>query len=57
LLQLRGLWQEAYAVTVSGGTWTARRRDDPGRVLTADTAARLRWQIRTDYGEWPRTRF
>jgi hypothetical protein len=56
LLHLRGLWQQAYAITVSGGTWTARRLGDPGRVLTADTAAGLRWQIRTDYSEWLRTR-
>jgi len=56
LLHLRGLWQQAYAITVTGSTWTARRHDDPARVLTADTAAGLRWQIRTDYGEWLRAR-
>lgn len=56
LLHLRSLWQEAYAITLSQGRWTARRHDNPGRVLTADTAPGLRWQIRTDYGEWLRTR-
>jgi hypothetical protein len=36
--------------------WTARRHDDPDRVLTVATALDLRWQIRTDYGDWLRTR-
>jgi hypothetical protein len=56
LLHLRGLWQPAYTITVSEGVWTARRHDNPARALTADTAPDLRWQIRTDYGEWLRTR-
>jgi hypothetical protein len=56
LLHLRGLWQRAYAVTLSDGVWTARRHDNPARVLTADTAPGLRWQIRSDYREWLRTR-
>jgi hypothetical protein len=56
LLHLRGLWQQTYAITVTGGTWTARRRDNPARVLTADNADDLRWQIRTDYGDRLRTR-
>jgi len=56
LLHLRGLWQEAYAITFCGGVWIARRHDNADRVITADTASGLRWQIRTDYGEWLRTR-
>jgi hypothetical protein len=56
LLHLRSLWQDAYAITLSKGVWTARRHDNADRVLTADTAPDLRWQIRTDYGEWLRTR-
>jgi hypothetical protein len=56
LLHLRCLWQEAYAITVTGGVWAARRHDNPAKILTAETAPGLRWQIRTDYGEWLRTR-
>jgi hypothetical protein len=56
LLYLRSLWQEAYAITVSEGVWTARRHDNTDRVLSADTSLDLRWQIRTDYGEWLCTR-
>jgi hypothetical protein len=56
LLHLRCLWQEAYAITLTGGVWTARRHDSPDRALTSDTAPGLRWQIRTDYGGWLRTR-
>jgi hypothetical protein len=54
-LHLRGLWQPTYAIALAGGTWTARRRDNPARVLTAATADDLRWQIRTDYSDWLRT--
>ena len=56
LLHLRGLWQQAYAITLTNGVWTATAHHSPGRVLTAGTATDLRWQIRTDYGEWLRTR-
>ena len=56
LLNMRCLWQEAYAITLADGVWTARRHDHPAQVLTADTASGLRWQIRSDYGEWLRTR-
>jgi hypothetical protein len=55
LLHLRSLWQQAYTITMSDGTWTARRHDNPARILTAPTAADLRWQLRNDYGEWLRT--
>jgi hypothetical protein len=56
LLHLRSLWQEAYAITLSEGIWTARSRYDPAHSLTASTASDLRWQIRNDYGEWLRTK-
>jgi hypothetical protein len=56
LLHLRGLWQQAYEITVSAGVWTARRHDNPRQFLTADTGPDLRWKIRNDYGEWLRTR-
>lgn len=46
----------AYKITLSGGVWTARRHDNPGQLLTADTAPDLRWKIRNDYGEWLRAR-
>jgi len=49
-------WPETYAITLSDAVWTARRRDNPDRVLTAGTAPGLRWQIRNDYCEWLRTR-
>jgi hypothetical protein len=55
LLHLRCMWQQAYAISLSDGIWTAQRHDDPTCVLTADTAPDLRWQIRTDYGAWLRT--
>jgi hypothetical protein len=30
LLNLRCLWQEAYAITLSDGVWSARRHDTAG---------------------------
>ena len=48
LFHLRCLWQGAYVITLVNGVWTAHRHDNPARILTADTAAGLRWQIRTD---------
>jgi hypothetical protein len=56
LFELRCLWQQAYAITLSEGVWTARRQDNPAQVLTASTATELRWQIRNDYGAWLRAR-
>jgi len=55
LLQLRGLWPEARAITLADGVWTACRHDNPARVLTSGTAPGLRWQIRNDDSEWLRT--
>jgi hypothetical protein len=54
LFHLRCLWQGAYAISLTDGIWLARRRDNPARILTADTAE-LRWLLRTDYGLWLRT--
>jgi hypothetical protein len=55
LLHLQGLWRDAYAITLSDGVWAARRRDNPTRILTADTAPQLRWLLRADYGQQPPT--
>lgn len=54
LLDLQCCWCDAYAITLSNGVWTARRRDNLGTLLTADTGPELRWLIRTDYGDWLR---
>jgi hypothetical protein len=35
---------------VTDGIWTARRSDNPTRILTADTAPELRWLLRADHG-------
>jgi hypothetical protein len=48
LLHLRCLWHGAYAISVTDGIWVARRRDNPTRVLTADTAPELRRLLRAD---------
>jgi hypothetical protein len=55
LFHLRCLWDSAYAIRLTDGIWVARRRDNPIRVLTADTAPELRWLLRADHGQWPRT--
>jgi hypothetical protein len=54
LLHLRCLWDSAYAISLTDGIWAARHRDNPARILTADTAPELRWLLRADYGQWPR---
>jgi hypothetical protein len=55
LFHLHCLRQGAYAISVTDGIWVARRRDNPTRVLTADTAPELRWLLRADYGQQLRT--
>ena len=55
LFHLRCLWQSAYAISVTDGIWVARPRDNPTRILTADTAPELRWLLRADYGQQQRT--
>jgi hypothetical protein len=40
---------------MTDGIWIARRRDNPPRILTADTAPQLCWLLRIDYGQWLRT--
>ena len=56
LFHLMGcLWDTAYAIRLTDGIWVACRRDNPTRVLTADTAPELRWLLRADYGQWLRT--
>ncbi|HUA27293.1 MAG TPA: hypothetical protein VMC03_00275 [Streptosporangiaceae bacterium] len=49
LFHLSGLWQNAYIITLTNGTWTARRHENPAQILTADSASGLRWQIRNDF--------
>jgi hypothetical protein len=56
LFHLRCLWQEAYAINLTSGIWTAQRCANPTQILTAGTALDLRWRIQNDYGEWLRTR-
>jgi hypothetical protein len=51
LFQMRCNW-ESYRITFTDGVWAACRYNNPANVLTADTAAQLNWQIRTDYGDW-----
>jgi hypothetical protein len=55
LFHLRCLWDSAYAISLTDDIWVARRRDNPTRVITADTAPELRWLLRADYGRWLRT--
>ena len=55
LLHLRCLWDSAYAISLTDGIWVARRRNNPTRILTADTAPELRWVLRADYGQQQRT--
>ena len=54
LFHLRCLWHGAYAISMTDGIWVARRRDNPTRILTADTAPELRWLLRADHGQWLR---
>jgi hypothetical protein len=42
-------------MSLTDGIWIARRRDNPTRILTPDTAPDLRWQLRADYGQSLRT--
>ena len=55
LFHLRCLCHAAYAISVIDGIWAARRRGNPTRILTADTAPELRWLLRADDGQWLRT--
>jgi hypothetical protein len=55
LFHLLCLWQGAYVISVTDGICVARRRDNPTRVLTADTAPELRWLLRADYSQSLRT--
>jgi hypothetical protein len=48
LFQLRYRWQGSYFITLSEGTWSARRLDDPAVVLTAGTAQELRRLMQED---------
>jgi hypothetical protein len=51
LWQLRTKWLGIYAIALSDGVWSARRYDDPVRLLTADTADELDEQISLDYAK------
>jgi hypothetical protein len=49
LLHVQGSWRDAYAITLSGGVWAARRHDDPAAILTADTVGELRGLMQDDH--------
>jgi len=51
LNDLRAHWQDAYYINCSDGVWSAVPFDDRTILITADSAAELRWQIRYDYAE------
>jgi len=46
-------WGSAYDFAVTGGMWTARRRDGKGVPLTDPLPEGLLRQIRTDYTVMP----
>jgi len=46
-------WGDAYDVAVTGGTWTARRRDGKGAPLTDPLPEGLRRKIAADYQAHP----
>jgi hypothetical protein len=55
-IQLNGLrlhWDEFYEISVRDGVWSAARLDDPTCLLTADSAAGPRDQLREDYARRP----
>jgi hypothetical protein len=55
LFHLRCLWHGIYTISVTDGIWVARRRDNPTRLFTADTAPELRWLLRADYRQSARS--
>jgi hypothetical protein len=55
-IQLSGLrlhWEEFYQLSTSDGVWLAARLDDQAVLLTADSAADLRDQMREDFARRP----
>ena len=46
-------WGDAYAITVTGGLWRARRLDNLGGALEGDTPEELRRAILDDYQTRP----
>jgi hypothetical protein len=53
LLQLRTLWHDRYVVNLTGdGTWSARRRGDVERLITAESGQMLRRKISEDFPLW-----
>ena len=48
LAQLRRLWEMHYDISTDGTEWVARRRAEPGTVLTRPTSDSLRLVIRED---------
>ena len=49
LAELEFHWGSAYRLAVTGGRWTARRRDGKGGTLTDPDPEGLRLQILADY--------
>jgi hypothetical protein len=48
LIRLRWRWEKSYDIDCDGGTWTARRRDDPGVVLTEPSSQKLGLAVKDD---------
>ena len=48
LIRLRWLWEKSYGIDCAGGTWTARRLDDPEKVLTEPSSQKLWLAIKDD---------
>jgi hypothetical protein len=48
LAHLRRLWEMHYEISTDGIDWVAKRRAEPGTVLTRPTSESLGWAIRGD---------
>ena len=48
LIRLRWRWEKSYEIDCDGGTWTARRQDDPDVVLAASSSQALWLAIKDD---------
>jgi hypothetical protein len=53
LEELEFHWGSAYNIAVTGGAWTARRRDGRGDVLADPLPEGLRLRIQADYVAMP----
>jgi hypothetical protein len=53
LEELKFHWGDAYDIAVTGGMWTARRRDGKGAPLTDPLPEGLSRKISADYQAYP----